>query len=443
VEGISLKDEKITFDVRKLTNLKFEDTELIIKNNSIKISDFNSNNLISELPYSHTVQIYKIDYEVEMVFNRPNFKIEVIMENDQYCYAIQEHYLELYTSEEIPHDKLLYLTSPRVEITNIKEHKCDQRIASLTSQQINYINHYSQKDLQRINRYLTSMSSNKLIDTLRKFNNITKKSFLLIISKLIKPKPSVIESGLFYIDSQTNEQSDDQEEQKRNIAIIVHGLASRIGEPYKNLTNYLVSKGLEVYGFDYYTVNEEILDNGVLLANEIKKLKRENSNIDKIFIVAHSMGGLVSRSALVFEKAPVDGIVMAGTPNEGSIYTALPMLVRTIFMLGAFSKLLPIKQKDLEDIVLGRVEGLKQLTSRSSFINTLGSFENISTQKKYFGLAGNYRHVLFSDTIVAVHNALYINGINIPNVIENWSHFSYFSQEDLNNSVGLALDYLE
>ena len=66
---------------------------------------------------------------------------------------------------------------------------------------------------------------------------------------------------------------------------------------------------VEYYHYDW---RQSIATLGKQLANHIKQLK------SKVMIVAHSMGGLVTRAALHFGAPDITRVVMLGTPNRGS-----------------------------------------------------------------------------------------------------------------------------
>jgi pimeloyl-ACP methyl ester carboxylesterase len=112
---------------------------------------------------------------------------------------------------------------------------------------------------------------------------------------------------------------------------------------------------LYVFPYDWRLDN---VDNARLLVREVKALKRRLGKPDlKFDIVAHSMGGLISRYAVMYGDAelpdgkPVpnwegarlfDRIVLMGTPNEGSV-SALSSLING-FTIGGLRIDLPFLQ---------------------------------------------------------------------------------------------------
>jgi triacylglycerol esterase/lipase EstA (alpha/beta hydrolase family) len=75
-----------------------------------------------------------------------------------------------------------------------------------------------------------------------------------------------------------------------------------------------------VLAFDYENLNTEIEENARLLGEELKKIGLEPNHGRQLHIVAHSMGGLVSRWFIEREggNQVVQHLVMLGTPNGGS-----------------------------------------------------------------------------------------------------------------------------
>ena len=105
--------------------------------------------------------------------------------------------------------------------------------------------------------------------------------------------------------------------------VFVHGIRSS-HETFEPLVELLRAKGLEVdhalWYFDY-NYRLRIAENGRYLARELKNFMKPE---DEVTIVGHSMGGLVSRLALLQEGDKmkfVKRLVMLGTPNHGTLHT--------------------------------------------------------------------------------------------------------------------------
>ncbi len=108
--------------------------------------------------------------------------------------------------------------------------------------------------------------------------------------------------------------------------VLVHGLDDP-GKVWQNLAPALVKEGLSVWRLEYPN-DQPIVESTMLFFEELKKLRR--LGVDHIAIVAHSMGGLVSRDLLTSgainysrfvqqQLAPrVEKLIMVGTPNHGS-----------------------------------------------------------------------------------------------------------------------------
>jgi triacylglycerol esterase/lipase EstA (alpha/beta hydrolase family) len=100
----------------------------------------------------------------------------------------------------------------------------------------------------------------------------------------------------------------------KKIALIVSGYNDTI-ERCHALATYLGTKNFDTtMGFEYSSY-KSIDDNARLLAHEVKTLAQNN----QIFIVAHSMGGIVARYALeqLDLAENIHYLLMLGTPNEG------------------------------------------------------------------------------------------------------------------------------
>ncbi len=112
----------------------------------------------------------------------------------------------------------------------------------------------------------------------------------------------------------------------RNSVVLVHGLDDP-GKVWQSLAPELVKEGFKVWLMKYPN-DQPIVESAWLFFEELKALKQRG--IRRVSIVAHSMGGLVSREMLTnpeidYTRSPqnrlvpkVTKLIMVGTPNHGS-----------------------------------------------------------------------------------------------------------------------------
>ena len=117
----------------------------------------------------------------------------------------------------------------------------------------------------------------------------------------------------------------------RRAVVLVHGLDDP-GWIWRDLTLHLLDAGHVVLRFEYPN-DQPIADSGDFFATHLRQLRA--GGIERIDIVAHSMGGLVSRDVLTRrayynsdgsgrgEFPAVDRLIMLGTPNHGSVMARL------------------------------------------------------------------------------------------------------------------------
>lgn len=123
--------------------------------------------------------------------------------------------------------------------------------------------------------------------------------------------------------------------------VLVHGLDDP-GWVWRDLTAALLAEGYVVIRFEYPN-DQPVADSADLLASSLEDLRRE-TDVEQIDLVAHSMGGLVSRDLLTRkayyagdgsggDRYPAVGrLIMLGTPNHGAPLARL----RGVSELGEF-----------------------------------------------------------------------------------------------------------
>ncbi|MCZ8537283.1 alpha/beta hydrolase [Paenisporosarcina quisquiliarum] len=434
-EFISVNDREIIINTLspQVNSLSVDDT-LLIDHQGLSIENVqkSSYNFLSDMPHSTNKQLFKVKVKGSNL--EKSFRL--IGNKDEYFFAIQDRFLQLLDLDEIDRDvELFSRISPKIEVLTHSEGN-NAVEAKINRRQMNYLINNSIEDREKISNQVNSLSSMS-----------SDKSFYIVLNKF-KSEPSQL--GLFRLiedgDSFRKEKLTEKPlEDDKPIAIIVHGLVSSIGASYFNLFNTL-RKDYDVFGFEYLTVNERVRNSGILLANEVNVLKKKYPK-KEILIVAHSMGGLVSRSAYIEQKASIDKIILAGTPNNGSILISVPMLARKCLILyGILSNLKgknTIKSEDFWHLVRpGKLQGFNDLANNSGFISQLNSNDLIDSNKKYFALAGK-NHGLLNDGIVHTDNMVTINEIKIPHTTSEWNHFTYFKESDIDIYLKRAINYLK
>ncbi|MBU9675205.1 alpha/beta hydrolase [Planococcus sp. CP5-4] len=445
-----------------------------IHNTSRKIMFFNeqltvekvvlANSKINNPPHSENKMVFRIELNEKMreeLFEKKSISFRLRCEKDEYFYTIQEEYLELIDHQKVDNMDLLNILSPRVELLN-HENSGDKKDAIVNNSQIKYLLNQSKAENKKFLNYISNKHPELYLKYTFSPTDSKLNSFLLILNKFNdkdlpetlngdykssgESKVYTFNKNKFFEIVSENEVVIKKESQDKKIAFIVHGLASQIGGKYIDLARFLSSKGYKVYGFDYHTVNQGISDNGYLLAKEIKKIKKFHPK-SEVLIVAHSMGGLVSRSAKIEYFAEVDKIIMAGTPNGGSKILhkshRFKSIRNKIFVAVNFVDFLSIKRDDLYGLMYDKdPKGIKDLANKSSFISDLNKKDTQHFSQKYFSLVGRFMN-MSNDIIVSNDNMTSINGINMSFATLKSSHFSYFTGKEWSSILNKALIYLK
>lgn len=107
--------------------------------------------------------------------------------------------------------------------------------------------------------------------------------------------------------------------------LLIYGLGDNKDKLEKTLMYVELKKKFNVYIVEYSEGPEnafgDIRDYAQILDNAIHKITDEN-DVDKVDIVAHSMGGLISRYRIQkIDDSDIGKLIMVGTPNHGSDFS--------------------------------------------------------------------------------------------------------------------------
>lgn len=181
-----------------------------------------------------------------------------------------------------------------------------------------------------------------------------------------------------------------------NVLVLVHGWRSSPSDCWSVFANYIVNQGyikgdkkqydkILTFGYDS---GRHIDENGKDFAEYIKtKLKGA-----KVDIVAHSMGGLVARSAIENHEVAkyVRSLITLGTPHLGTMSASVPFLVDVLGYI-----------KNVKD-----TDGGRDLAYDSNFITELDANSEPSSVSYYYIAGGWPKKLPYGDGIVHLFSAL-------------------------------------
>lgn len=182
--------------------------------------------------------------------------------------------------------------------------------------------------------------------------------------------------GLFYYES--GQKLSDVDGEFGNPVVLIHGLDDP-GEVWQELAPELVQHEFDVFLL-HYPNDQPVIESAQLFYQELKELSRRG--IQRISIVGHSMGGLVSREMLTNPKLrymhtagkhdvpEVVMLIMVGTPNHGSQVARLRTLGEIRDHLSRISK---GEGNWLGVILDGAGEAKIDLLPRSRFLSELNA----------------------------------------------------------------------
>lgn len=161
----------------------------------------------------------------------------------------------------------------------------------------------------------------------------------------------------------------------KKVALILSGYHDTI-EKCHQLASFFGPDFDAIFGFEYSSYNG-IDDNAQLLTNQVKELAQNNH----IFIIAHSMGGMVARYALeqLDLGEDIHYLLMLGTPNQGIPGKELS----GAFLFGARIFKLPIRS-------------LAQLFAGGNFLNKLNTgVSKYCDSSHYYAVQGTNHNGIF------------------------------------------------
>ncbi|MEM6316795.1 MAG: caspase family protein [Bacteroidota bacterium] len=195
----------------------------------------------------------------------------------------------------------------------------------------------------------------------------------------------------------------------KKILLVIHGIIGDTKTIVPNLA-FLQEKGHYdlILTFDYENLNTKIEDIAKKLNKKLEKYGLGANDGKRFDILAHSMGGLVSRYLIEHVRKGddlVDNLYMFGTPNGGSVFGEIPAyrdkLVKLLTIGLNFGKAwlgwVGTALSAVNKMLIGSAmvtKTLAQMSSESELIDKLNNSEPVST--KYTVVAGdisNYENI--------------------------------------------------
>ena len=177
------------------------------------------------------------------------------------------------------------------------------------------------------------------------------------------------------------------------ILLVTHGI---IGDTHGMATTalrHLAPEGTLVLSFDYENINTTIEETARALKQRLAEVGLTTNHGRALTIIAHSMGGLVSRWFIEHEGGNeiVDHLVMCGTPNAGSPWPTVQAWATTALGVGLNSLSAVAWPVKVLGGLLSAVEAvdvtLDQMQANSEILKTLAKSQDPGI--RYTILAGN------------------------------------------------------
>jgi pimeloyl-ACP methyl ester carboxylesterase len=203
---------------------------------------------------------------------------------------------------------------------------------------------------------------------------------------------------------QTEQGVADAVQKSKKVLLVIHGIIGNTSEQAAAMRFAVEQKGYDlVLSFDYENLNTRIEDIAAHLDKRLTAAGFHAKANKELHIVAHSMGGLVSRYAIENLQAHtyVDRLIMCGTPNGGSNFGKLPGAISGLnWLLGLGLNFAPKVVADIVgklNIVSSKVLiTLGQMDPNGVFIKQLAANKR-PPNTLYVTLAGNIKEYKGTD----------------------------------------------
>ncbi|MBD0301221.1 MAG: hypothetical protein ICV85_03295, partial [Tolypothrix sp. T3-bin4] len=186
----------------------------------------------------------------------------------------------------------------------------------------------------------------------------------------------------------------------KNIVLYIHGIIGDTESMIPSVryakanVNKQVKSVEELYdlvlAFDYESLNTRIEETAEILKNQLAAVGLTPNHGKTLHIVAHSMGGLVSRSFIEQGNGNevVSHLIMVGTPNGGSPWATVHDLATTFLSFGLNFSYVPLVPSLLEKLVEAMSVTLQAMhPTKSSFFSELKT--SVSSRCPYTIIAGS------------------------------------------------------
>ncbi|WP_316826063.1 caspase family protein [Pedobacter miscanthi] len=151
-----------------------------------------------------------------------------------------------------------------------------------------------------------------------------------------------------------------------------------------------------VLAFDYENLNTPIQQTANLLLDRLKSVGLGVGHGKKLTVIAHSMGGLVSRSMIERNPGVVSSLIMLGTPNNGTPWADVRDLAAALitYAINGASLLKPwmFLLSGIGKLVEGAQVTLKEMDAKDGIYGNLNKGKD--PEIPYVVIAGNTRDII-------------------------------------------------
>ena len=229
----------------------------------------------------------------------------------------------------------------------------------------------------------------------------------------------------------------------QEVALLIHGIIGTTESLVDGFYHYsdLNKQFDEVLTFDYENLNTPIEKTAKNLAEQLTAAGLFKINAPRLTIIAHSMGGLVSRCLIekLDKKAYIKKLIQLGTPNGGSEFSdfrksLFSLLTLSMNGVSQLKKFIPFLSHLRKRTSINMFYTLNQMSPTSPFLEELNKKGTELDTSNYYLIGGNTALIEVAHKTADPFWFVFLKALKVKGHYVALSHIVF---DDLNNDMAV------